>query len=148
MKLADELKNVSVLAFDTAPIIYFVEANPKYDALVIAVFQRVESGKITGVTSVISLCEVLVHPIRNQNSQLQKRYLEILQNSSNFFTRLINSTVAETAARLRAKYNLRTPDALQIASALDNGCEAFLCNDKNLKRVTELKILILDEIRL
>ncbi len=146
MKLDDALKNISRLAFDTAPIIYFVEANPTYDGLVTAIFQRVESGEITGETSVITLCEVLVYPIRNQNFNLRQRYRDILQNSPNFFTRLIDSAVAERAAELRAKYNLRTPDALQIATALENGCEAFLCNDKNLKRVTELKILILDEI--
>jgi len=148
MKLADALKNVSALAFDTAPIIYFVEANAIYDSLVTQIFERVESGNITGTTSVISLCEVLVHPIRNQNTNLQKRYREILQNSPNFYTENINSSIAETAARLRARHNLRTPDALQIATALENGCDAFLCNDKNLKRVTELKILILDEIEL
>ncbi len=148
MKLNDALKNISTLAFDTAPIIYFVEASPTYDALVTAIFQRVASGEITGVTSVISLCEVLVHPIRNQNLSLKQRYRDILQNSPNFFTKLINSTIAERAAELRAKYNLRTPDALQIATALENACNAFLCNDKNLKRVTELKILILDEIEL
>ncbi|MEJ7701242.1 MAG: PIN domain-containing protein [Pyrinomonadaceae bacterium] len=148
MKLDEALKNVSTLGFDTAPIIYFVEANPTFDMLVTAIFQGVESGEITGVTSVISLCEVLVHPIRNQNINLKQRYRDILQNSPNFFTRLINSTIAERAAELRPKYNLRTPDALQIAAALDNGCDAFLCNDKNLKRVTELKILILDELTL
>ncbi len=148
MKLDEALKNVSTLGFDTAPIIYFVEANPTYDTLVTAIFQRVESGEITGVTSVISLCEVLVHPIRNQNLDLKQRYRDILQNSPNFSTRLINSMVAERAAELRAKYNLRTPDVLQIATALEIGCEAFLCNDKNLKRVTELRILILDEIEL
>ncbi len=148
MKLADALKNVAALAFDTAPIIYFVEANANYDALVTQIFERVESGRITGTTSVISLCEVLVHPIRNQNTNLQKRYREILQNSPNFYTEKITSPIAETAARLRARHNLRTPDALQIATALENGCDAFLCNDRNLKRVTELKILILDEIEL
>ena len=97
MKLTDALKNVSALAFDTAPIIYFVEANATYDALVTRIFERVESGNITGTTSVISLCEVLVHPIRNQNADLQKRYREILQNSPNFYTKNINSPIAETA---------------------------------------------------
>ena len=33
MKLDDALQGVSSLAFDTAPIIYFVEANPSYDKL-------------------------------------------------------------------------------------------------------------------
>ncbi len=46
MKLDDALKNISLVAFDTAPIIYFVEANPTYDALVTAIFQRVTKLKI------------------------------------------------------------------------------------------------------
>ena len=148
MKLDDALKNVSLIAFDTAPIIYFVEANPIYDLLVTEIFQRVDTEEITGLTSVISLCEVLVHPIRNQNLTLKQRYFDILQSSPNFFTKFITSIIAETAAELRAKHNLRTPDALQIATALENGCDAFLCNDNDLKRVTEIKILILDEIEL
>lgn len=148
MKLETELKNLVLIAFDTAPIIYFAEANPDYDALVTAIFQRIDDAELVGITSVISLCEVLVHPIRNQNRALRQRYLDILQNSPNFFTKFINSSIAETAAELRAKYNLRTPDALQIATALENGCDAFLCNDKDLKKVTELKILILDELEL
>lgn len=148
MKLEDAFKNISSVAFDTAPIIYFVEANPNYDTLVTAIFQRVENGEIRGVTSVISLCEVLVHPIRHQNLNLKNRYRDILQKSPNFLTKLIDSSIAERAAELRAKYNLRTPDALQIATALENNCEAFLCNDKSLKRVMELKILILDELEL
>ena len=148
MKLDDALKNTYLLAFDTAPVIYFVEANPNYDAIVTAIFQRVETGEITGITSVISLCEVLVHPIRNQNYNLKIRYRDILQNSPNFFTKSINSPIAERAAEIRAKYNLRTPDALQIATALENNCGAFLCNDKDLKRVADIEILIVDEIDL
>ncbi len=146
MKLDDALKNISLVAFDTAPIIYFVEANPNYDEIVTEIFQRVDDGELIGLTSVISLCEVLVHPIRNQNHTLKQRYFDILQNSPNFFTKFINSSIAERAAELHAKYNLRTPDALQIATALENGCDAFLCNDNGLKRVSELEILILDEL--
>jgi hypothetical protein len=40
MKLDADLTAVSRLAFDTAPIIYFVEAHPRYDALVTAIFER------------------------------------------------------------------------------------------------------------
>lgn len=148
IKLYDALIGISTLGFDTAPIIYFVEANPTYDEIITAVFSQVESGAITGIASVISLCEVLVHPFRNKHSDLQKRYKEILLKSSHFSTLNINPQIAETAAQLRSNYNLRTPDALQIAAALENGCDAFLCNDKNLKRVKELRVLILDELSL
>ena len=63
MKLDDALKRVSSLAFDTAPIIYFVEANPAYDNLVSNIFNRIASGEVEGWISVISLSEVLVQPI-------------------------------------------------------------------------------------
>jgi len=38
------------------------------------------------------------------------------------------------------------PDAPQIASALAAGSQAFLTNDASLKRVTEISILVLDEM--
>jgi predicted nucleic acid-binding protein len=41
---------------------------------------------------------------------------------------------------------LRLPDALQIAVALEAGCEAFLTNDLTLKRVVELRVLVLDDL--
>jgi hypothetical protein len=63
MKLDAALQGVSSLAFDTAPIIYFVEANPAYDKLVANIFNRVAAGELEGWTSVISLSEVLVQPI-------------------------------------------------------------------------------------
>lgn len=45
-------------------------------------------------------------------------------------------------------HNLRSPDALQIAIALENNCDAFLCNDNGLMRVIELQILVLDNLEL
>ena len=33
-----------------------------------------------------------------------------------------------------------------IAIALHNGCDAFLANDVALKRVTELNVIVLDEV--
>ena len=52
------------------------------------------------------------------------------------------------AAGFRARYHLLLPDALQIAVALEAGCEAFLTNDLTLKRVTDLRVLVLDELKL
>ncbi len=43
---------------------------------------------------------------------------------------------------------VRTPDALQVATALAAGCAALLTNDARLQRVTELRVLVLDEIEL
>src|SRR5882724_10441266 len=119
MKLDDALQGVSRLAFDTSPIIYFVEANPAYDKLVSNIFNRVAVGSLEGWTSVISLSEVLVQPIASGRNDLQQAYRELLLKSSNFHTVPISASLAENAARVRAAYQLRLPDAIQIAFALD-----------------------------
>lgn len=148
MKLDDALAGVVRLGFDTAPVIYFVEAHPRYDALVTEVFQRVASGVLGGITSVITLTEVLVHPLRQRDTRLSDEYRSLLLTSGDFHTLPIDAGVADQAAELRAGYGLRTPDALQIAAALAAGCTAFLTNDARLQRVTELRVLVLDELEL
>ena len=60
----------------------------------------------------------------------------------------VTSRIAESAADLRARYNLRTPDALHVAAGIDARCDAFLTNDTGIKRVTEIAVLVLDELEL
>jgi predicted nucleic acid-binding protein len=147
-RLADALTGVARLGLDTAPIIYFIEAHPQYDAATSALFQLIADGAITGVTSVISLLEVLVQPLRQGNTQLQQQYQDLLLHSTNFQTVPVSAEVAGLGAELRARYQLRTPDALQIAAALNAGCTAFVTNDIALRRVMELRVLVLDELAL
>jgi predicted nucleic acid-binding protein len=148
MKLDDALAGIDSLGFDTAPIIYFVEAHLRYDALVSEIFRRVAAGAIQGVTSVITLTEVLVHPFQRGDAHLGDEYRALLLTSRDFQTLPIDGAIAEQAANLRARYGLRTPDALQIATALTVGCTAFLTNDARLQRVSELRVLVLEELEL
>jgi predicted nucleic acid-binding protein len=147
-KLNQALAGITKLGFDTAPVIYFIEARLPYDALVTEIFQQVSNGIFEGVTSVITLTEVLIHPLRRGDAGLQRQYSTLLINADNFLTLPIDIPTAMSAADLRARYNLRTPDALQIAAALSVGCQAFVTNDTGLLRVTDLKILLLDQLEL
>ena len=126
IKLDQALAGVSKLGFDTPPIIYFIETHPQYDALVTEVFRHIAGASFEGFTSVITLSEVLVQPLRHANTRLQQTYRDILIRTRNF----------------------RTPDALQLAAVLSAGCQAFLTNDAALQRVTELRVLVLDELEL
>ncbi|MGI8788158.1 MAG: type II toxin-antitoxin system VapC family toxin [Pyrinomonadaceae bacterium] len=148
MKINDALQNVSFLGLDTSPFIYFVEQNSLYVDLMREVFKRITDNDFQACSSVITLTEVLVQPLRQNNQTLADEHRDLLFNGANFQLFSLTASIAETAAELRARYDLRTPDALQIAVALENNCDAFLCNDNGLKRVTELKILILDELEL
>ena len=73
------------------------------------------------------------------------------RKTGNFTLLPIDRAVAEIAADVRARYRLRTPDALQVAAALSAGCEALVTNDTTLSRVTAppvFRVLVLDELEL
>lgn len=148
MKLPAALRGIRQLAFDTAPLIYFVERNPSYFERMLFIMGYVDRGLIAGVASTMALTEVLVQPLRAGDSALTERYETILSHSRGFRLEPVTTPVARHAADLRARYNLRTPDALHIATAISAGCDAFLTNDTALQRVAEITILVLDELEL
>lgn len=96
----------------------------------------------------ITLTETLMKPIQVGDQFLIDAYNELLTETD--YVRLISITpvIAEKAAHLRARYNLRTPDALHLATAIEAGCDAFLTNDLGLNRLTEVQVLILDKLEL
>ena len=145
-KIADALSNVTRLALDTVALIYFVEEHPDYIARVDQVFHRIDQGEMEAVTSILTLTEVLVQPIRKGDASLRERYRTLLLHSRHFRTLPIESAIAVRAADIRARYGLRTPDALQIATALESGCDAFLTNDLRLRRIVEIPVLLLDDL--
>jgi predicted nucleic acid-binding protein len=146
MKLDDALRGVTQLGLDTAPLIYLVEDHPRYAPLVDEIAGCITDGQFVGVTSVVSLGEVLVQPFARFDVPLQRRYRELLLNSIGFRTLPISAALAERAAELRARYGMRLLDALQIAVAIDERCDAFLTNDRRLARVTDLRVLVLDDL--
>jgi predicted nucleic acid-binding protein len=146
MKVDDALKGIHRLYLETAPLIYYVEENPAYVTKIETIFRTAASASIELVSSVITLTEVLIHPIRLGDSRLEQEYNNILLNSDGFQLLPVTSPIAKSAAQLRAQYNLRTPDALHVATAIHAGCDAFMTNDVTIKRVTEIPILILGEL--
>ncbi|MDF5727568.1 MAG: hypothetical protein PUP92_05895 [Rhizonema sp. PD38] len=66
------------------------------------------------MTSVVTIPEVLVYPLRQGNAALAQQYRDILFNSQGLTTMEVVPVIAEIAAQLRADYNLRTPDAIAV----------------------------------
>ncbi len=121
------------------------EEHPRYIALVDKVFDRVDKGLIKAVTSAVTLAECLVIPYRASDVNLQQAFLDTLTRSRYTSFVVIDQQAGERAAQLRARYNVRLADALQFAVALNSGCDAFLTNDHDLKRVKELRVAVLKE---
>jgi predicted nucleic acid-binding protein len=133
------------ICLDTSPIIYFIEKDSTYWNLVRPVFIEISSGNIEAITSTLTLLEVLVHPFRSGNEDLAEKYREILLSSEGLTTFEILHETSELAARLRAKYSIKTPDAIQIAVGVRNGASKFLTNDSSLKKISEITVCVLDD---
>ena len=133
------------VGLDTAPLIYFIEENPAYLEAVKLFFEAMDRGDFNVVTSTVTLLEVLVHPLRNNNASLATEYRDILLNSK-LLTLEVSSTIAEKAAQLRAVHDIRTPDAIQLSAALHAGATHFFTNDVKLPEIPSIQILSLDKL--
>ena len=135
-----------LVAFDTGPLIYYIEEHPDYLSRADELFSALDSGAALGMTSVLTLQEVLVKPLREGQDDLAEKYRQVLTNSANVKLYEVDQLICETAARLRAKYTwLRTPDALQIATAIRHGAEIIVTNDDGWRRVSEIAVFVLQD---
>jgi predicted nucleic acid-binding protein len=146
LRISTAFQNIHRLCIETAPLIYYVEANPVYSSKFDAILDVVESNAVSVVSSVVTLTEILALPLRLNQSRYVREYREILVHSGQFQLVEVTRPIAELGAELRANYHLRTVDALHVATAIEAGCDAFLTNDKVLKRVTEIVVLVMDDL--
>lgn len=136
-----------IVGLDTAPLIYFIEQNETYLEMMRLFFRALNRGEFRVITSVVTLPEVLVYPLRQRNTILAQQYREILFNSEGLITVPVSEDIAEVASQLRAVHKLRTPDAIQMATAIHEGASFFLTNDARLPSLLELEVLVLEELR-
>ncbi len=141
------IKNLSGkrVFLDTAPLIYYIEEKAQYLKMLQKIFALNAKGDFQFITSVITLLEVLVHPLQLGKAELAGQYSNILCNSSSFSIHDIDVNTAKEAARLRAIYSIMTPDAIQIATAINAEVDYFLTNDLRLKKIKEVNIITLDD---
>jgi len=146
MNLLDAIPEAAVVGVDTAPFVYVLEGHDVYGPLVRLFFaQRVETGLNRIITSTVTLSELLVHPMRDQRTDVVDRYRRLLTRGRNLTLVAIDAAVAEKAASLRATHGIRLPDAFQLAAALAHGATHFLTNDHRLRKVSDLSILVLED---
>lgn len=144
-RLTPALNAHTLIGLDTTPFIYFWEHHPAYFTLSEEIFRYLTQSEMQGITSIITLIEVCVHPQRLGRQDLITAYEQILLHSPQITLLPITVTLSRQAIRLRARYNIQVPDALQIAAALEGGATLFVTNDRQLSKVQELEVLLMDD---
>jgi predicted nucleic acid-binding protein len=132
------------IAIDTSPFIYHLQDHPTYRAATATIFATVERGRPSAVTSTLTMLELLVKPFKEQNIELVNTIYALGSRYPNLSWVESSLAVAERAAQLRARFNLRTPDAIQAATAIVSHATGLITNDVALTRVEDLDVLLLD----
>ncbi len=132
---------------DTAPLIYFIEGHSTYQPILSRLFDFNDKGGFPFVTSSVTLLEVLVKPLREGQKTIAEQYSDILTTAPGIELFDVTSAIAEQAAQLRAKYYIKTPDAIQLATCIELGADYFLTNDNRLKAISETKVIAVGELQ-
>jgi predicted nucleic acid-binding protein len=131
---------------DSMLFVYHFEGNEEFGPAAGRLLRDAEEGRCGLVASVLALLEVLVVPKRHGRGELCQRYRDLFESFPNLSVVPIGPEVAEIASDLRAAHNLRTPDALHMATAIHAGVDAFISGDRRLPRVQEMRVVGIEEI--
>ena len=141
--LAAALRQHERIGVDTPIFIYHFEGTTHLAGLAGVALDELAGGAFTGVTSVLTLMEIAVKPLQMGRPDVAEEYEVLLANYPNLVIAAIDRPTARRAAELRAEYRLRPADALQVAACLEQGATAFLSNDRELRRITDLQVWML-----
>jgi len=108
-------------------------------------FEQIDSGRLQAIISPVTVAEVVAGPLGQANELLAERYYQALTSGSNWSVQDLTAEISFLAARIRTRYRLRLPDAIQVATAVYTGSSALLTHDRDFRNVDEMLILGLDK---
>jgi predicted nucleic acid-binding protein len=119
--------------FDTNILIYVLENSAGYAPACVPFFSAVAKGEIIGCTGEMSLAELLVQPMRN-NDMLSMAKIRALFDGDYFDVLPHDRKSLELAAYIRATQGLRMIDAIHTAAAIEGRCTFMLTHDQQIQR--------------
>ena len=116
---------------DTNLFIYLIEENELHLNKVHNLLLFLEKNEYEIITSTLTLGEILTKPYKENR-------LDLVETYKKFFSDMelveLNSEIASLFAKVRADYKIKTPDAVQLASAVYAKADLFVTNDDGLSR--------------
>jgi predicted nucleic acid-binding protein len=133
------------LYLDTNIWIYALEGYPEYRQNLHLLFSAIDQGRLGAVTSELTLAEVLVKPVKNQQEAIRRAYETAIRPSASLQVIGISRDILIQSACLRAQSKLKLPDAIHAATALALQCDIFLTNDQGFQSVPQLPAIDLSD---
>lgn len=129
-ELDQALAEAHLIFVDTNIFIYHLADHVDYGGMAAKILKWIETGQGVGLTSVVTLSELLVLPAKSGNVDAVLSYETYLLNFPNLQVVSVDNIVAHESALIRATTGLPTPDAFQLAIAVVYGADLVITNDK------------------
>ena len=131
-----DLRDYRRVALDTNVVIYALEDVAPYRELAQHLLRLMERGLMMASVSAIVEAEVMVKPLRNRDWLTLDKLELFFGNSPNLIVKSFDRTIAKRAAMVRASSSLALPDAIIVATALEDRCEVLIGNDTAMTQQT------------
>ncbi|MBS0457714.1 MAG: PIN domain-containing protein [Proteobacteria bacterium] len=122
---------MGLIYLDACLVIYLAERHVRWGKLVADAMD--EFPDVDFVISPLVKLECLVVPIRRADLVVQRAFADVFEP---FGTLAMPESVYLQAAQLRARFGLKTPDALHLACAQHHRCQALWTNDNRLAQAS------------
>lgn len=112
----------------------------------------IEKGEIQGVTSEITLAELLPGPVEEGNAALADAYKQMLMDGGNMkVLPVTRETLIETAGLRMGRPGFKLPDAIHCATALRTACTAIVTDDRRIPKNLGVRVVafgphVLDDV--
>ena len=127
--------------FDTNIFIYLLEHHPDLGEVCLSIVQSAVDKELDGYSGELVLAELLVKPLKDNNARAVQAVKDLFTNDTRIELLPHTKTAFITAAHLRANYKIKLPDALHIATAVENHMDIFLSNDREIPSIPEITVL-------
>jgi predicted nucleic acid-binding protein len=131
---------------DANCLIYQIEKVSPFCELATPLWNLLDTDTVKIVSSELTYLEALTLPVKKGDGSLILRYLTTMRKTKGLSLLPLNTSVLTLAVRMRARHNLKTPDAIHAATALLCHCNLFITNDPIFKRVSGLEVVVLSEL--
>ena len=145
--LASALAGHRLVALDTSVWIYHFEGAPDYGRAADSVLEAIARGRIGAVASELVLLELLVAPLKKKAQDVADEIELTLLHFPHLQLAPVTRAVLVRAAEIRARYGMRTPDAIMLATAVESGATLALTNDSAWRKVDVIEVLLLRDLK-
>lgn len=95
------------------------------------ILRAIEDGEIAGMTSEITLAEIMVRPLEIGAADLAAGYEKMITSTQRFEVLTVSREILVSAAAVRARRSsIKLPDAIHIATAQACSCPFFVSDDR------------------